>query len=142
VAACAAAALLLLPGLVFLFGASGPHPGVDALVAASLAAIAVYVYAADARAAALGVAVAAGALNTVAMLGVVFLVLVGGDCENGHVPALAWVVAPALYLAGAAWGLQRGRNAVWVVPVALVASGALLVALATALTGSTGACLE
>ena len=81
-----------------------------------------------------------GALNALAAVGVFILVLAGGSCsDNGHIPVVAWVGAALLYLAGGTLGLQRAVRGIWAVPASVLLAGFWLVAIATVLTGSTGA---
>jgi hypothetical protein len=148
-AALAAAALLYVPVLVMLFGTHGPDRGNQSAVVYGLGVLGVvslvaHVLVTDQPAGkVVSLLVLTGALNALAAVGVFILVLAGGSCsDNGHIPAAAWVGAALLYLAGGTVGLQRAARGIWAVPASVLLAGFWLVALATVLTGSTGACLE
>jgi hypothetical protein len=142
----AAAALLVLPWLVVGYGAGfalGRSPLVSGGVLLAVVALVAYVRLdRDPRSAVL-IAMTAGLLNIVAAFAFILLLLVEGSCyDNGHIPAWAWPVAAAVYLAGAAKGLRSRWHAVWAVPVSALAAGVLLVLVAKIVTGSTGACID
>jgi hypothetical protein len=85
----------------------------------------------------------ASALSVLAALGVLFMILIGGGCnDSGHIPLGGWISAAALYVVLATWGLQRPLRTAWAVPGAILFAGLWLVAVATLVTGSTGACLD
>jgi hypothetical protein len=87
----------------------------------------------------------ASTLSVLAGVGVLFMILVGGSCsesDHGHLQLGGWISAVAVYVGIATWGLQRPLRTAWAVPVAILFAGLWLVALASVLTGSTGACLE
>jgi hypothetical protein len=112
---CSAAAIAVHPDLPFPFGVQ-------------LAAIAV-----------------ASTLSVLAGVGVLFMILLGGSCsesDHGHLQLGGWISAVAVYAGIATWGVQRPLRTAWAVPVAILFAGLWLVALASVLTGSTGACLE
>ena len=83
------------------------------------------------------------ALGGGALFGAFLLFLVGGSCsDDGHVPPAVWAVGAIAFLAAATWSLQRPKRAWWGVPASILGSALLVVLLATAFTGSTGACLS
>ena len=146
-AALAAAALLFLPSIFILFGSSGPESGHESLVVYGGAVLAVALLGVHAVVAhergALVVAVLAGALNALALVGGFILLLIGGSCsDDGNVSGAIWISGALVYLAGASWGLRARWHAVWLVPVSLLAAAIWVVAVATVFTGSTGMCLE
>jgi hypothetical protein len=78
-----------------------------------------------------------------ALFGAFLLFLIGGGCgEEGHVTGAMWAIGAVAYLGGGAWSLQRPKRAWWGLPASVLASALLVVLLATAFTGSTGACLS
>ena len=83
-------------------------------------------------------------LTWIAGVGVFFLVLVGGGCgdQGGDIGTVSWLGAAVIYVAGAAWALQRPARAVILVPVALLTGGIWMVVTATLISGGTGACLD
>jgi hypothetical protein len=150
VAALAAAALLFLPWLVLLsweHGSRGPHESLLAYggLVLALAFVLAHVRLDGQPRSALLIAVVVGVLNVLAWGGFIFLVLVGGSCsdaDHGHIPPWAWPVAAVVYLVGGASGLRSRSHAVWAVPLSALVAGGLLILLAVAATGSTGACID
>jgi hypothetical protein len=146
-----APAMLAVPAIVLLFWGHSPERGNEQVVVYGIIAIAVIAaalhiyFTPERRDTAACVIVVASALNAAAVIGVFLLVLFGGSCnegDHGHVPPVSWVGAGVIYLVGATWALQHVWRPLWAVPVSVLAGGAWLVASATLLTGSTGACLS
>jgi hypothetical protein len=149
VALFTAAALVFLPAAVLLFWDNPPQHGNEAFVVYGLSILSVAAFVLHAylepgpRDIVLGAVLLAAVLSGIAAAAVFFLVLIGGSCsDDGHVPPVSWIGGAFIYLAGATWALQRPRRTIWAVPCSLLAGGVWLVLTATALTGSTGACLD
>jgi hypothetical protein len=144
-AALAAAAVAFLPFVAISLPRGATDDAlIGGLALAALAAIAVHVrispFPARAVLPALAVAIA---LAGAAYAGAIILVLVAGSCsDEGHIQAGVWISGAFVYLLLGAWGLQRPLRTVWTVPVAVLGAGLWIAALATVLTGSTGACLD
>jgi hypothetical protein len=141
--------MLYVPSIVFLFGSRGPDPGTATAVVLGLFVLAAVGLATHALLSpepvgrVLLLAVPTAVLTGAAAFGVFLLVLLSGGCgDNGHVPALAWGGAIVIYLVGGAVALRRSVHALWAVPASLLVAGIWLVGVATALTGSTGFCLD
>jgi hypothetical protein len=78
-----------------------------------------------------------------ALYGAFILLLVAGGCsDDGNVAPVVWAIGATIFLAIATWSLLGRRRAWWGLPLATVVSAVAVVGLATALTGSTGACLS
>jgi hypothetical protein len=65
----------------------------------------------------------------VGLVGVVVEIVATDSCGAGTtVSVLRWVGAPAIYLIGGAWALQRPLRGLWALPLAAVVAGGWLVA--------------
>ena len=150
-AAFTAAAIVYVPIFVILFTENVTRSARETALWVALAVVAAAAIAVHIRISTfpLGVQLAAIAvastLSVLAGVGVILMILAGGSCsesDHGHLQLGGWISAVAIYFAIATWGVQRPMRTAWAVPVAILLAGLWLVALATAMTGSTGACLN
>jgi hypothetical protein len=139
-AACAAAAIFAVPAAAIDLADGRPHPALAALAVVTLALGGAGLHARDRLLVGLFVPVAAITLTL--WLAVLFLMAAFGSCNAGHVPAGGWIVGSLVYVGGAVWGFRRALRSLWAVPASLLAGGVCLVAVAVAVTGSTGMCFE
>lgn len=90
----------------------------------------------------LGLLLPTGVITVFAWLVVAFLLSAFGSCSAGSVPLGGWIAFGAVYVGGAVWGFRRALRALWAVPASVLAGGLCLLAVALAVTGSTGMCFE
>jgi hypothetical protein len=80
----------------------------------------------------------------IGLAGVLVEIAATDSCGDGGTAAslVKWVGAAAIYLGVGAWALQRPLRGLWALPLATVAAGAWLVAVAHVLPGGAGACFN
>jgi hypothetical protein len=138
-AALAAAALLLLPWLIIATLNGELHDWWIAVFVGCVAALVLHVRLRPEHAsrAALWLVLSEAAL-LVGLVGVTIELVATDSCGAGTaVNVVRWIGAPAIYLIGGAWGLQRPLRGLWALPLAAVVAGAWLVA-ASHLVGGDG----
>ena len=75
----------------------------------------------------------------VGLVGVVIEIVATDSCGVGTAANIVrWIGAPAIYLFGGAWGLQRPLRSLWALPLAAVAAGGWLVAASHIVPGGGG----
>lgn len=76
----------------------------------------------------------------VGLVGVVVEIVATDSCGvSTAVNVVRWIGAPAIYLIGGAWGLQRPLRGLWALPLAAVVAGGWLVAASHIVPGGNGA---
>jgi hypothetical protein len=138
-AALAAAALLVLPWLIVAAFNGELRGWWIAVFVGCAAALVLHVWLRPERAsrAALWLMLTEAAL-LIGLVGVTIELVATDSCGAGTaVNVVRWIGAPAIYLIGGAWGLQRPLRGLWALPLSAVLAGAWLV-LASHLVGGGG----
>lgn len=75
----------------------------------------------------------------IGLAGVVIEIVATDSCGTSTaVSVVRWIGAPAIYLIGGAWGLQRPVRGLWAVPLAAIVAGGWLVAASHFVPGGGG----
>jgi hypothetical protein len=76
----------------------------------------------------------------VGLAGVTIELVATDSCNGGTaVNVVRWIGAPAIYLIGGAWALQRPLRGLWALPLVTIAAGSWLVAASHIVPGGNGA---
>jgi hypothetical protein len=140
-AALAAAALIFLPWLIVATLNGDLHGWWIAVLVGCAAALVLQVRLRPepASRAALWLVLTEATL-IIGLVGVTIEIVATDSCNSGTaVNAVRWIGAPAIYLIGGAWGLQRPLRGLWALPLAAVVAGGWLVAASHIVPGGNGA---
>jgi hypothetical protein len=139
-AALAAAALFFTPWLIVAVLNGDLHGWWIALLIACAAAFVLHVrlQPVPASRAALWLVLTQGAV-LIGLVGVVVEIVATDSCGvSATANVVRWIGAPAIYLVGGAWGLQRPLRGLWALPLAAIVAGGWLVAASHIFPGGGG----
>jgi hypothetical protein len=143
-AAVAAAALFFVPWLIVAVLNGDLHGRWIAVLVACAAALVLYVRLRPepASRAALWLVLTQAAV-LVGLVGIVIEIVLTDSCGAGTaVSVVRWIGAPAIYLIGGAWGLQRPLRGLWALPLAAILAGGWLVLAAHIVPSDGTACFN